>query len=66
MFWPEIEYPPRPARNRRSARGTQAGQQELWHDTYNEGLRRLAMQADGGLGLRDSVSQRYQTVTLPA
>lgn len=38
----------------------QAAQQGLGLDSYNEGLWRLAMQAEGRLGLRDSVSQRYQ------
>lgn len=38
----------------------QAAQQGLSLDNYNEGLWRLAMQAEGRLGLRDSVSQRYQ------
>jgi SARP family transcriptional regulator, regulator of embCAB operon len=38
----------------------QAAQQGLALDAYNEGLWRLAMQAEGRLGLRDSVGQRYQ------
>jgi DNA-binding SARP family transcriptional activator len=37
----------------------QAAQQGLAMDAYNESLWRLAMQADGRLGLRDSVSKRY-------
>lgn len=38
----------------------QAAQQGLALDNYNEGLWRLAMQAEGRLGLRDSITQRYQ------
>jgi DNA-binding SARP family transcriptional activator len=38
----------------------QAAQQGLGLDAYNEGLWRLAMQAEGRLGLRDSVGRRYQ------
>jgi DNA-binding SARP family transcriptional activator len=37
-----------------------AAQQGLTLDSYNEGLWRLAMQADGRLGQRDSVSRRYE------
>lgn len=38
----------------------QAAQQGLALDNYNEGLWRLAMQAESRLGLRDSITQRYQ------
>jgi DNA-binding SARP family transcriptional activator len=39
----------------------QAAQQGLALDNYNEGLSgRLAMQAESRLGLRDSITQRYQ------
>ncbi|HSZ06875.1 MAG TPA: bacterial transcriptional activator domain-containing protein [Solirubrobacteraceae bacterium] len=38
----------------------QAAQQGLAVDAYNESLWRLAMQAEGRLGLRDSISKRYQ------
>jgi DNA-binding SARP family transcriptional activator len=38
----------------------ESAQQGLGIDAYNEGLWRLAMQAEGRLGLRDSVGQRYQ------
>jgi DNA-binding SARP family transcriptional activator len=38
----------------------QAAQDGLVLDNYNEGLWRLAMQAEGHLGNRDSLSQRYQ------
>jgi len=38
----------------------QAAQDGLTLDSYNEGLWRLAMQAEGRLGNRDSISQRYQ------
>lgn len=38
----------------------QAAQQGLSIDAYNESLWRLAMQAEGRLGMRDSVSRRYQ------
>jgi two-component SAPR family response regulator len=38
----------------------QAAQEGLAVDSYNEGLWRLAMQAEGRLGLRDSVCKRYQ------
>jgi DNA-binding SARP family transcriptional activator len=38
----------------------QAAQHGLALDAYSEGLWRLAMQAEGRLGLRDAVSQRYQ------
>jgi DNA-binding SARP family transcriptional activator len=37
-----------------------AAQQGLTLDGYNEGLWRLAMQADGRLGQRDSVGRRYE------
>lgn len=37
-----------------------AAQQGLALDSYNEGLWRLAMQADGHLGQRDSVGRRYE------
>lgn len=38
----------------------QAAQDGLTLDSYNEGLWRLAMQAEGRLGNRDSIGQRYQ------
>jgi DNA-binding SARP family transcriptional activator len=38
----------------------QAAQDGLALDSYNEGLWRLAMRAEGSLGNRDSLSQRYQ------
>jgi len=38
----------------------QAARHGLALDAYNEGLWRLAMQAEGRLGLRDSIGQGYQ------
>lgn len=40
-----------------------AAQQGLTLDGYNEGLWRLAMQADDRLGQRGSISQRYERLS---
>lgn len=46
------------------ARGAlKAAQQGLTLDNYNEGLWRLAMQADGRLGQRDAVGRRYEQLS---